>query len=841
MTKKILSLVLAVVMVLTMIPAMAFAAEPTYDLTLSGVKQGNSAKEFNLYNGEVKDENKLGTVVSSDDLTNDESAQTAKLTGQVKTKTVTLTFDLTNKDQHDLEVYVNGSKQTLTKVNEKTGSITVTLDANKEVTYAINTKTADTDGSMTFAATANYKIKDDITTSARSEATIVSTGSTAVEYGKLAFYKKGVSSSDLTSVSLATGEKGNVELTSGTIKVKMKIPAALPSESYRVIYKPAAGYMNSANSWNYDSATGYYYQDVTVEGAKTISDLTIGEKTKNQIKINDVDGTTYDSGYVKVTKSATPTGGSSTNYSVKYFVNKKGVSTFIPGGVFNETANTWTVSDIKADTYEVTVDATGCKAFDGVLLNSQKQNLVKLNVAGKDMYKFEFTSTTSTNAFVIDTAIDPNKDNSNIIYDLPGVIKVGQTFTMSPSVKNLNGRIVKYTYSSTDKSILTVTANGVVTPHKTSTAGELVIKANISAGGGYPAETLTRTYSNINVDKGDQQIWNVSSTNLVTVGKYINLYPKATDSKDFAYTSNNPSITVDGNGKVFAKGAGTAKITIVAKATPNYNAAVKEISVSTSNMYISGSVEIRSFVARPGFTAYADTSKVGPSGAYYDYEWTLSGSSTVASRSSYYTIKNEDIGKTLYLTIRGRDGYSGSVSTSVYLDNGKPNIINQPSSVKYNIGDTARALTVTAKSTGSTTFTYQWYKDGKVIVGATSASYTPSTKERGKAEYYCKVKNTYGEVTSSVATVQNLIKVGDFSMKAKKYRTTIKLMWYKAENAEKYRVYERVNGKYKAIKTVNNRSLWVKVKPGSKHVYKIKAINGGCYSWSPAKKFTAYK
>ncbi|MEG0919669.1 MAG: immunoglobulin domain-containing protein [Anaerovoracaceae bacterium] len=261
---------------------------------------------------------------------------------------------------------------------------------------------------------------------------------------------------------------------------------------------------------------------------------------------------------------------------------------------------------------------------------------------------------------------------------------------------------------------------------------------------------------------------------------------------------------------------------------------------SSTDSYISGNIDILLAIAKPYNTAAVNLAGIRPTGAAgnLNYSWYIAGN--LVSTSQTYQIQPSDIGKTLSVTVSAFSGYRGSLSTSVFLDGGKPVINTQPVSAKYIIGDKATPLTVGATTTGST-LRYQWYKDGVAIAGATSASYTPSTKDRAKDEYYCVITNNDGTVTSSVATVQNLIKVGDFTMKAKKYRTTIKLMWYKAENADKYRVYERINGKYKAIKTVKNRSLWVKVKPGSKHVYKIKAINGGCYSWSPAKKFTAYK
>ena len=76
-----------------------------------------------------------------------------------------------------------------------------------------------------------------------------------------------------------------------------------------------------------------------------------------------------------------------------------------------------------------------------------------------------------------------------------------------------------------------------------------------------------------------------------------------------------------------------------------------------------------------------------------------------------------------------------------------PVILGQPESAEYIVGDTAKALTVKASSSGA--LSYQWYvneKDaasgGTAIEGADQASYTPSADQAGEYWYYCVVTNT---------------------------------------------------------------------------------------------------
>ena len=68
-----------------------------------------------------------------------------------------------------------------------------------------------------------------------------------------------------------------------------------------------------------------------------------------------------------------------------------------------------------------------------------------------------------------------------------------------------------------------------------------------------------------------------------------------------------------------------------------------------------------------------------------------------------------------------------------------PEITKQPVSVQWKEGEEAIPLTVEA-TISSGTISYQWYKDGNPIPGATSASYTPD-KTNGKGSYFVVVSN----------------------------------------------------------------------------------------------------
>ena len=71
---------------------------------------------------------------------------------------------------------------------------------------------------------------------------------------------------------------------------------------------------------------------------------------------------------------------------------------------------------------------------------------------------------------------------------------------------------------------------------------------------------------------------------------------------------------------------------------------------------------------------------------------------------------------------------------------GAPTIDQQPVGATYHQGKTVAPLSVSATAADdyeySSDLTYQWYRDGAAIDGATEASYTPDTTTLGTSSYY---------------------------------------------------------------------------------------------------------
>lgn len=82
---------------------------------------------------------------------------------------------------------------------------------------------------------------------------------------------------------------------------------------------------------------------------------------------------------------------------------------------------------------------------------------------------------------------------------------------------------------------------------------------------------------------------------------------------------------------------------------------------------------------------------------------------------------------------------------------GAPVIIRQPQSLAVFVGQT---VTFTVKAISADPMTYQWYKNGSPITGATSSTYViGSAQTTDQASYYVVVTNAYGSVTSATVTL----------------------------------------------------------------------------------------
>ena len=106
----------------------------------------------------------------------------------------------------------------------------------------------------------------------------------------------------------------------------------------------------------------------------------------------------------------------------------------------------------------------------------------------------------------------------------------------------------------------------------------------------------------------------------------------------------------------------------------------------------------------------------------------------------------------LYYLTRNTGTGSGWITQISYTGSTAPSISSQPRSTTVGIG---QAATFTVEALGAAPLSYQWFRNGNAISGATSSSYTltnAQTSDSG-ASFTVRVSNSSGSVTSQPATL----------------------------------------------------------------------------------------
>ena len=97
----------------------------------------------------------------------------------------------------------------------------------------------------------------------------------------------------------------------------------------------------------------------------------------------------------------------------------------------------------------------------------------------------------------------------------------------------------------------------------------------------------------------------------------------------------------------------------------------------------------------------------------------------------------------------------GNVHSLALVENNRVNITKQPASQTVAVGSTA---TLTLVASGSTPLNYQWSFNSTNIIGATNATLViPNLQLTNGGNYFVTIRNSYGAVTSSIATLTVLL------------------------------------------------------------------------------------
>ena len=153
------------------------------------------------------------------------------------------------------------------------------------------------------------------------------------------------------------------------------------------------------------------------------------------------------------------------------------------------------------------------------------------------------------------------------------------------------------------------------------------------------------------------------------------------------------------------------------------------------------------------FSTQTVTLTVVATGGNLSYQWYKDGTAISGATSATYTFTAQSSPSnagTYKVVVSNVAGSVSSSSVTVTVQPA-PTITTQPANVSVGVGSTA---TFTVGATGSG-LTFQWYKNGAAVSGATSTSYTtPATVQNDSgATFYCVVSNPAGSATSNSATL----------------------------------------------------------------------------------------
>jgi hypothetical protein len=139
----------------------------------------------------------------------------------------------------------------------------------------------------------------------------------------------------------------------------------------------------------------------------------------------------------------------------------------------------------------------------------------------------------------------------------------------------------------------------------------------------------------------------------------------------------------------------------------------------------------------------------------YKYEWYVNNSLVSGETSSVYTRKTgSDNGVyTVYCEITNKAG-TVKTRTAKLTVNALPKLDSaKPANVSCYVGDSKTFEVAIATHGYPKQYTYQWYKNGSKISGATSPTYSFAPTDVGTTTLYCEVTNSAGTVKSRTATV----------------------------------------------------------------------------------------
>jgi sugar lactone lactonase YvrE len=244
----------------------------------------------------------------------------------------------------------------------------------------------------------------------------------------------------------------------------------------------------------------------------------------------------------------------------------------------------------------------------------------------------------------------------------------------------------------------------------------------------------------------------------VAVGQSVTFGVNASNANGYQWLKN--SVVIDG-ATTASYTIGSAQLSDVASYSVRVSGAGGAVDSATGNLSVtpvsSGPISI---TARPLSQSVAVgqsvTFSVTASGNALTYQWLRNGATITGATNPTFTIPAAQTGDAGTYAVRIASGTTTETPTARLIvggsqgDGSTVRITTQPTAGSVELGG---RVTMSVVATGAN-LTYQWFKDGSAIAGATSASYTINSAQTTNAgRYFVRVSSGTISADSNVTTL----------------------------------------------------------------------------------------
>ncbi len=147
----------------------------------------------------------------------------------------------------------------------------------------------------------------------------------------------------------------------------------------------------------------------------------------------------------------------------------------------------------------------------------------------------------------------------------------------------------------------------------------------------------------------------------------------------------------------------------------------------------------------------------------YTYQWYVDGKAVDGATSETFTKDGltKTAEHTVYCEVSNKKGTVVSRTATLKVEQLIKPVLdsNYPADATAEINKqiTCKAVIKTAGTPDK--YTYQWFKNGTAVSGATGSSYTFTPNELGTSEIYCEVTSSAGTVTTRKASIKTIMHI----------------------------------------------------------------------------------